>query len=106
MTKKKSPITKEFNESAQPADDTSLYHGVYAPLWRPQIDCGTGSLDDIQQAIQSQAESLDAPQPVSLEWQQDEQGDWYAVGNDGSGETTLHIARLERVPEPANQWGQ
>lgn len=88
-------------------DDTQRFHGFYTPHWRPMLDCGEGTFEDVQAAILATIEEF-APQgaaligspvvdKIALEWKLEPQGVWLAYGSDGVIETNLPIARIEAV---------
>lgn len=113
MAKRKAKLAVESNV---PVEDTSdfeplaiedtlagQWRGTYAPLWRAQLDAGTGTFADVQIAVERLIEEVvrgtfGAGGDLALEWREGEDGNWYAYGSDGSPqETHLPLARIERI---------
>lgn len=115
MTKKKNPPIPDVDtivHNEPPNENSPVYgepipaaqwHGVYTPHWRTYVDCGVGSLADVEYAIEQmiselafQASADGLVTAVRVEWAEVD-GAWYAYGSDGGGETTLPLAKVERV---------
>lgn len=106
-------ITEAVAEIEQPIETLEadgLWHAVYTPLWRAELDCGDhASLQAAKEAVYDTIvewvghefyadENELVVRDSSLDWREGEDGAVYAYGHDASpDETHLPLARIVRV---------
>lgn len=94
---------RQIEQQRQQDDQSGVYHILYTPLWRSQLDLGTveGSLSDAQSEAESRINAFLSRSytysKMGLNWQQESDTTWIATGDDGFGETTLPLIRLTKV---------